>query len=64
MKSSKAKPDRQAQTFSLPMMHEPGPGWSTTEPPPDEQFTRFEELTRRLVKVPKTDVDELREADK
>lgn len=30
----------------------------------EDEFKRFEELTRRLVKVPKGEVDELRDAEK
>ena len=66
MKSSKASPrpsDQTGRTIRLPRTHEPAPGWSTTEPPTAEQFTRFEELTRKLVKVPKKKLDEKRNAD-
>lgn len=61
MKSSKAKTEN-GSTISLPMTHEPAPGWSTTVPPEEEaEFDRFTDLARRLVNVPKGEVDEKRQ---
>jgi hypothetical protein len=58
MKSSKARPNMNAttKTMSVPLTHNPAPGWTTSQPPDEptaDQYERFRDLTQRLLQVPK-----------
>jgi len=53
MKSSRETAAPPQKTISVPLKHEPAPGWTTSEPPSTDEYERFRSLTRRLLQVPK-----------